>query len=203
MTVRVLSHCTWARVCEPHHRPHLLASTAPDVLLYVQGEPGAPGTAGPLSRGSELVFTSQKLPLTIPTVRPAHDKPTSSQKPAGERGAAADGDVGLFECMGVGLLEWSVGGRYLASRNNAMPRACFLWEGEALSLRAVLLLAQLVRAIAWHPSRQLRSECARAPACSSSGRPSAARRRRCPTAERCESPLRRGTQRATPSSSLT
>jgi len=157
-TVRVLHHGTWHCVAELRHESKLRASSASDPVAYVQlarstaerlvtdassaqeSESEALDAPALPARGQELVFTAQKLPLTIPTVRPAPDK--------------------VNPHMGVGVAEWSADGRFFATRNDAMPRAVFIWEGTGLSLHSVMLQAHPARTVSWHPTRQLLAVCA-------------------------------------------
>ena len=41
--------------------------------------------------------------------------------------------------VGVGVCEWSAGGRYLATRNDNMPRCVWVWDGETLLLHSLLV----------------------------------------------------------------
>lgn len=61
--------------------------------------------------------------------------------------------------VGVGLLAWSRGGKFLVSRNDNMPRALWVWEGETLLLHSLLLQQGPVLSAAWHPSQQLLAIC--------------------------------------------
>ena len=57
--------------------------------------------------------------------------------------------------VGVGVLAWSHGGKFLASRNDNMPRAVWIWDGESLLLHSLLLQQAPVIAVEWHPTQQL------------------------------------------------
>jgi len=84
-------------------------------------------------------YAAQRLPLTVPSERPNPDK--------------------AHPKLGVGHLEWSAGGRFLATRNDNMPRALWVWDGATLLLHSVLLQVGHVRAAAWHPTQQLLALC--------------------------------------------
>lgn len=153
----VLHHGTWARVAQLQHSATLRAASAPDAVAYVQVARSATGrlltdTSAQeresdavdggevhLRRGQELIYTAHKLPLNLPSVKPTPDK--------------------LNPHMGVGLAEWSANGRFLATRNDAMPRAVFIWDGSTLGLHSVMLQANPVRCMSWHPTRQSLAVC--------------------------------------------
>lgn len=64
-------------------------------------------------------------------------------------------DSKLQPKVGVGLATWSHDGRFLATRNDNTPQAIWVWDAESSGLRAVLLVKQPVRAIAWAPQEHL------------------------------------------------
>lgn len=155
--VNVVHRSSWAHVAELEHNSVLSAAFAPDAVAYVQVARSATGRVvaeasahesesdtidGPemlLRRGQELIYTAQKLPLSIPTVKPTPDK--------------------LNPHMGIGIVEWSADGRFFATRNDGMPRAIFIWDGSTLALHSVMLQVAAVRSMAWHPTRQVLAVC--------------------------------------------
>lgn len=80
-------------------------------------------------------YVARRLPITVPTLRPNPD--VASPK------------------VGVGLLAWSPAGRFLVTRNDNMPHAVWVWDGETLLLHSLLVHQSHVCAAAWHPTRQL------------------------------------------------
>jgi hypothetical protein len=52
----------------------------------------------------------------------------------------------------AGLLEWSADSQYLATRNDNMPTAVWVWSMPSLELVAVLLQKDPVKAAMWDPS---------------------------------------------------
>ena len=80
-------------------------------------------------------YEAKRLPLTVPAQTPNPDA-------AGAK-------------VGVGVLAWSHGGKFLASRNDNMPRAVWIWDGESLLLHSLLLQQAPVIAVEWHPTQQL------------------------------------------------
>jgi len=163
--VRLLHRGSWAHVGDLQHGAELLEAFAPDAVAYVQVSRQGGGAAAAeasssacdteadaeaaelaeslaelhASGGRQYVYAAQRLPLSLPTVRPTPEKPNPR--------------------MGVGLATWSAGGRFLATRDDGAPRALWVWDGASLGLHSLLLQAHAVRAAAWHPTRQLLALC--------------------------------------------
>jgi WD40 repeat protein len=89
--------------------------------------------------GSIAGYAAQRLPLTVPVQRPNPDK--------------------AHPKVGVGLLSWSRAGRFLVTRNDNMPRALWVWEGETLLLHSLLVQQDPVKHAAWHPTEPLLAIC--------------------------------------------
>jgi len=53
--------------------------------------------------------------------------------------------------MGIGLLEWSSCGRFLAARNDHMPTAVWIWDIKTLKLRAIINHINPVKSFTWNP----------------------------------------------------
>ncbi|CAI7782630.1 unnamed protein product, partial [Closterium sp. NIES-54] len=74
-----------------------------------------------------------ELPVQLPVQKPPVDKPNPKQ--------------------GVGLIQWSANGEYLATRCDDIPTVLWIWAARRkFELVAVLLQRQPIRAAAWHPS---------------------------------------------------
>ena len=93
-------------------------------------EPAA-GTAGG--------YAAHRLPISVPSQRPNPDK--------------------AHPKVGVGLLSWSRGGKYLATRNDNMPRVLWIWDGETLLLHSLLIQQSAITDAAWHPTQPLLALC--------------------------------------------
>eukprot|EP00941_MAST-03F_sp_MAST-3F-sp1_P005425 g5425.t1 len=65
--------------------------------------------------------------------------------------------------MGVGMLEWSSCGRFVATRNDNMPNAVWIWDMARLRLASVLEHQISVRGFAWNPTRPQLAICTSAP----------------------------------------
>ena len=80
-------------------------------------------------------YAAKRLPMSVPALQP---NPNVAEPK-----------------IGVGLLAWSPAGRYLVTRNDNMPHAVWVWDGEKLLMHSLLVHRAHVRAAAWHPTRQL------------------------------------------------
>ena len=78
-------------------------------------------------------YIISEFPVTIPQQKAPTDKPNPK--------------------IGVGLLGWSLDNKYLATRNDNMPNAVFIWDIARLDLAAVLLQKDAVRRLQWSPAR--------------------------------------------------
>lgn len=54
--------------------------------------------------------------------------------------------------MGIGQLEWSSCGRFLAARNDHMPTAVWIWDIKTLKLRAIINHINPVKSFTWNPA---------------------------------------------------
>jgi WD40 repeat protein len=88
----------------------------------------------------------EKPTLSIPSKYVIEDLPLqlTSMNPAVE---SADPKIG------VGIVGWSTGDKYLVSRNDNHPNAVWVWDTQKLALTAVLTQMDAVRCIAWDPKR--------------------------------------------------
>lgn len=84
-------------------------------------------------------FVVGELPVSVPT----HKPPTDKANPR----------------LGVGIMEWSADGRYLATRNDNMPTAVWVWDITRLELASVMLTLEPVRSVAWDPVQPRLATC--------------------------------------------
>jgi len=150
---RVLGGNRWQEIADLDHPQQLRASFSPDAVAYVEQPPHGDlvtvsnGRSNGISAVEELPrrnssprsYVAQMLPLSVPALKPNMD--ISAPK------------------LGVGLAEWSRDGRYLATRNDNMPRVLWIWDSNCFALHSVLVQHGMVRAAAWHPSRPLLAVC--------------------------------------------
>eukprot|EP00462_Mataza_sp_D1_P005949 CAMPEP_0175125378 /NCGR_PEP_ID=MMETSP0087-20121206/3284_1 /TAXON_ID=136419 /ORGANISM="Unknown Unknown, Strain D1" /LENGTH=553 /DNA_ID=CAMNT_0016407211 /DNA_START=41 /DNA_END=1699 /DNA_ORIENTATION=+ len=78
-------------------------------------------------------YAIDSVPSAIASTTPAADKPEPK--------------------LGVGLVRWSPDENFLATRNDNMPKAVWVWDMRRLALSSVLKQQHLARDFAWDPSR--------------------------------------------------
>ena len=78
-------------------------------------------------------YVIDEFPLQLTSLTPSVDKPDPK--------------------IGVGVVSWSIGDKYLLSRNDNHPNTVWVWDTQKLSLSAVLTQLEAVRCIAWDPKR--------------------------------------------------
>mmetsp|Transcript_21913 Transcript_21913/g.49417 ORF Transcript_21913/g.49417 Transcript_21913/m.49417 type:complete len:220 (+) Transcript_21913:970-1629(+) len=159
MLDRILNNITWQRLAECEHPTALGKDFAPCVVVWHEPtsagveesgtlndftvdasfEDVADATRDVASSGLAAGYLARQLPIIVPTARPNLDKPNPK--------------------VGVGLLLWSAGGHYLATRNDNMPRALWVWDSESFCLHSILLQQQAIRTAVWHPSLQILALC--------------------------------------------
>ncbi|KAL1523802.1 hypothetical protein AB1Y20_018725 [Prymnesium parvum] len=155
--VRILNCVTWQRLAECEHPAEVGGSFAPSAVAWLEPvteappaslEPPEPGSVAdlfPVSVSSDFAtdrvagYVARRMPLSVPELKPNLDMANPK--------------------VGIGLAQWSFDGRWLATRNDNMPRAIWIWSSESFTVRSVLLQQQGVRAVAWHPSRPLLALC--------------------------------------------
>ncbi len=79
----------------------------------------------------EISFEEKSLPMPLPSVR----SDTSTENPK----------------LGASIVIWSANGRYMATRNDNMPRLAWIWNVESFSLASVMLLISPIRHMQWSP----------------------------------------------------
>ena len=125
--LRVLNHLTWRTVAEHPHPPTLDRAGA---AIYQEIEEGA----APLALSPRHShYDTLSPPVSVPTTRPDPEKPNPR--------------------LGVGVASFSSDSRYLATRNDNMPTAVWIWDMAELSLTAVLLQTSAVRDLRWDPAQ--------------------------------------------------
>lgn len=136
---------SWAPLLECHHGSPVDAPKG--VVVYKEVEE-ARGPLVPVPQQQQQAAQGQQqqqrqrevrakyvvsaLPVEVTSVPPAQGKPNPK--------------------LGVGLLSWSPDGRRLASVNENMPHAVWVWDVAAAELASVLLHEAPVRALEWAPA---------------------------------------------------
>lgn len=141
--LRVLNHLTWQPLAECAHPSNVRspedAVVYKEVVERPQVEPeeavetemhggDGDGLAAAARRGRYVVCA---LPEAVPVARP----PPARANPK----------------LGVGTVEWSPDGSYVATVNDNMAGAVWVWDMRSLALSAVLLHAEPVAAARWEP----------------------------------------------------
>ncbi|XP_003444836.1 WD repeat-containing protein WRAP73 [Oreochromis niloticus] len=136
--VRIINHITWKKIAQFEH-PATVESTKATVYKEVERRP-AVGTdemsLHNITTGSTLFNTQSKyeicsLPVQIPVVKPDPDRANPK--------------------IGVSVLAFSSDNHYLATKNDNMASAVWVWNMQKMSLEAVLEQTSAVRCFQWDP----------------------------------------------------
>ncbi|KAB1268169.1 WD repeat-containing protein WRAP73 [Camelus dromedarius] len=145
--VRVLNHVTWKMITEFGHPATI---NNPKIVVYKEAEKSPPlglgrlaflpprAVAGPLS-SPESKYEIAEVPVSLQTLKPAADR-------ANPR-------------IGVGALAFSPDNYFLATRNDNIPNAVWVWDVQKLRLFAVLEQLSAVRAFQWDPRQPRLAVC--------------------------------------------
>lgn len=147
--LRILNHVTWKTVAEHFHSPSLESGSA---VVYAEIENKRERfktTVEPVSglrskiEGSLFLsqsrYDTQEFPVAIPGTKPDPEKPNPK--------------------LGVGTVAFSPDSRYVATINDNMPNAVWVWDVVNLRLSVVLLQASPVREIRWDPTQPRLAVC--------------------------------------------
>jgi WD40 repeat protein len=149
-TLRLLNHLTWNRVTE---HPHVSPVTSSKVTVYrevearssterLEGGGSSRGGGGGSTAGHTNTSVKYELlatPVSLHDVRPDPEKPNPK--------------------LGIGLVRFSADSRYLASKNDNMSNAVWIWDVAKLRLLVVMQQISSVRMLAWHPKLPLLAIC--------------------------------------------
>ena len=143
--VRVLNHLTWKTVAEHDHPSTIDFST---VVVYTETESKplfptgkevlAPGAAATMLQ-TQSKYETTKTPVTVPSIKPDPEKPHPK--------------------LGVGTVLFSPDCKYMATKNDNMPNAVWIWDVVQLRLAVLLLQVNPVREIAWDPQQARLAVC--------------------------------------------
>ncbi|XP_068014281.1 WD repeat-containing protein WRAP73 isoform X2 [Melanerpes formicivorus] len=145
--VRLLNHVTWKELAELEH-PAALGSTKAVVYKEVEKAPAAEAERLPLppprALASSLFSTHSKyeicpLPASLHSVKPVADR-------ANPR-------------LGVGMLAFSSDNCFLASKNDNIPHAVWIWDIQKLKLLAVLEQLCPIQCFQWDPCQPRLALC--------------------------------------------
>ena len=127
--VRVLNNLTWRTVAE-HSHP-VCVDRAGAVVYQEVEEAAAPMARALPSQQSH--YSTPPLPVAVPTSQPDPEKPNPR--------------------LGVSMASFSPDSHYLATRNDNMPCAVWVWDMVELGLAALLLQTTAVKDLSWDPTQ--------------------------------------------------
>ena len=143
--LRILNHVTWRTVAEHLHGLSVESSSSGNVVVYSEVESKYVGGVGVKLGGSvgtqrlvpsSLHLTQSKYetldpPVPVPHIKPDPEKPNPK--------------------LGVGAIIFSADSKYVATKNDNMPNAVWIWDVENLRLCVLLLQANPVKEFMWDP----------------------------------------------------
>ncbi|XP_007943715.1 WD repeat-containing protein WRAP73 [Orycteropus afer afer] len=145
--VRILNHVTWKMITEFGHPATI---NNPKIIVYKEAEknpklgleglpfPPLRAAARPLST-TETKYEIASLPVSLQTLKPVTDR-------ANPR-------------IGVGMLAFSSDNYFLATRNDNIPNAVWIWDVQKLRLFVVLEQLVPVRTFQWDPQQARLALC--------------------------------------------
>ncbi|XP_017398173.1 WD repeat-containing protein WRAP73 isoform X2 [Cebus imitator] len=145
--VRILNHVTWKMITEFEHPA---AINNPKIVMYKEAEkspqlglgclsfPPPRAGAGPLPT-PESKYEIASVPVSLQTLKPVTDRANPK--------------------IGVGMLAFSPDSYFLATRNDNIPNAVWVWDIQKLRLFAVLEQLSPVRAFQWDPQQPRLAIC--------------------------------------------
>ena len=140
--LRILNHATWKTVAEHFHAPCVELST---VVVYSEIETKGPGVKQPTLGAPSSLFLPQSkfetldIPVTVSSLKPDPEKPNPK--------------------LGVGTIAFSPDSRYVATKNDNMPNAVWIWDVVNLRLSVLLLQVNPVREMKWDPLQSRLAVC--------------------------------------------
>ncbi|XP_024149263.1 WD repeat-containing protein WRAP73 [Oryzias melastigma] len=144
--VRILNHITWKKVAQFEH-PAVIDNTKATVYKEIEKRPTVTSDEMSLHNitvASSLFSTQSKyeispLPVQIPVVKPDPDRANPK--------------------IGVSALAFSSDSRYVATKNDNMATAVWVWDMQKVRLEAVLEQTSSVRCFQWDPRRPRLALC--------------------------------------------
>ncbi|XP_063559365.1 WD repeat-containing protein WRAP73 isoform X2 [Gorilla gorilla gorilla] len=147
LEVRILNHVTWKMITEFGHPATI---NDPKIVVYKEAEkspqlglgclsfPPPRAGAGPLP-SSESKYEIASVPVSLQTLKPVTDRANPK--------------------IGIGMLAFSPDSYFLATRNDNIPNAVWVWDIQKLRLFAVLEQLSPVRAFQWDPQQPRLAIC--------------------------------------------
>ncbi|NWH71615.1 WRP73 protein, partial [Piaya cayana] len=145
--VRILNHVTWKKITEFEH-PATIANSKTIVYKEVEKSPSAeterlsfpPSRASSSSRFStQSKYDVSQVPVSLHHIKPVADRANPK--------------------MGVGMLAFSADNSFLATRNDNIPNAVWIWDIQKLKLSVVLEQLCAIQAFQWDPRQPRLALC--------------------------------------------
>uniref|UniRef100_A0A8D0BQ76 WD repeat containing, antisense to TP73 n=1 Tax=Salvator merianae TaxID=96440 RepID=A0A8D0BQ76_SALMN len=139
--VRILNHVTWKKIAEFEHPANVVNSK---IIVYKEVE------KSPAVETEKLVFPpTKKMASSLFSTKTKYEiapVPASLHhvKPAADRANPR---------VGVGMLAFSADNCFLATRNDNLPNALWIWDVQKMKLFAVLEQLCAVQLFQWDPRR--------------------------------------------------
>ncbi|XP_037002845.2 WD repeat-containing protein WRAP73 isoform X2 [Artibeus jamaicensis] len=138
--VRILNHVTWKVLAELGH-PASVGDAR--VVVYKEAEKSPRGSLGhpacPAPRPTESRYEIAEVPVSLQTLKPAADRANPK--------------------IGISALAFSPDSCFLATRNDNVPNAVWIWDVRKLRLFVVLEQLGPVRAFQWDPQQPRLAIC--------------------------------------------
>uniref|UniRef100_A0A8C5XSD7 WD repeat containing, antisense to TP73 n=1 Tax=Microcebus murinus TaxID=30608 RepID=A0A8C5XSD7_MICMU len=139
--VRILNHVTWKMITEFGHPA---AISNPKIVVYKEAQkspkPGLGRLPFPPPRAtSESKYEIASVPASLQTLKPLADRANPK--------------------IGVGMLAFSPDSYFLATRNDNVPNAVWVWDMQKLRLFVVLEQLSPVRSFQWDPQQPRLAIC--------------------------------------------
>ncbi|KAF9171424.1 WD repeat-containing protein wrap73 [Mortierella sp. AD010] len=126
--IRLLNHLTWKPILEFHHSAYI--KYGPSTVLWRESESTVPVSGSIRVQGS-IEYTIADQPAWIPTIRIDTHKPNAK--------------------IGVGWCDFNCDGTLLASRNDNMPNALWIWSMSELKPIVIIQQQSPIRVCRWDP----------------------------------------------------
>lgn len=143
--VRVLNHITWKMVVE-HSHPPLLDNASVVVYKEVEQRAKLVHQDGQSLMGNLSAFSIQSkyevvesLPVQVPVLKPDPDKANPK--------------------IGISLLAFSCDNKYLATKNDNMPNALWIWDVQKLCQAVLMLQVGHIKSVQWNPVKTQLALC--------------------------------------------
>jgi WD40 repeat protein len=124
---RILNSLTWKPIGEYHHPVNVVPDDYPNCIVFRELEYRSTSESHQKTRYELEDLPVQLKPLKVTNYKKANPK------------------------IGVGMLGWSADSQYLFTRNDNMPNVLWIWETRKLSLIAMLIQLEPIKAAVWHP----------------------------------------------------